>query len=84
MMSRLVISPHLLPDASTVRFRGMGTGISEASKRVPISAFATQGGKQVSSHFRQGNSDKDTIKVYSFFLSKTHHWSTGTLPHTDA
>ena len=37
----------------TVRFRGMGTDISEASKRVPISSFATQGGKQVSSHFRQ-------------------------------
>ena len=44
----------------TVRLRGMGTGISEASKRVPIFSFATllsptQGGKQVSSHFRQGN-----------------------------
>ena len=39
----------------TVRHRGMGTGISEASKRVPNFSFATQGGKQVSSHFRQGN-----------------------------
>ena len=39
----------------TVRHRGMGTGISEASKRVPIFSFATQGGKQVSSHFRQAN-----------------------------
>ena len=39
----------------TVRHRGMGTGISEASKRVPIFSFATQGGKQVSSHFRQRN-----------------------------
>ena len=39
----------------TVRHRGMGTGISEASKRVPIFSFATQGGKQVSSNFRQGN-----------------------------
>ena len=39
----------------TVRLRGMGTGISEASKRVPISSFATQGGKQVSYHFRQRN-----------------------------
>ena len=29
----------------------MGTGISEASKRVPIFSFATQGGKQVRSHF---------------------------------
>ena len=40
---------------TTVRLRGMGTGISEASKRVPIFSFATQGGKQVSSHFRQRN-----------------------------
>ena len=39
----------------TVRLGGMGTGISEASKRVPIFSFATQGGKQVSSHFRQRN-----------------------------
>ena len=29
----------------TVRHGGMGTGISEASKRVPIFSFATQGGK---------------------------------------
>ena len=33
----------------TVRLGGMETGISEASKRVPIFSFATQGGKQVSS-----------------------------------
>ena len=48
---------RLSPSAcrSTVRHRGMGTGISEASKRVPIFPFATQGGKQVSSHFRQRN-----------------------------
>jgi len=39
----------------TVRYRGMETGISEASKRVPIFSFATQGAKQVSSHFRQRN-----------------------------
>ena len=39
----------------TVRHRGMGTGISEASKKVPIFSFATQGGKQMSSYFRQGN-----------------------------
>ena len=57
-----VLSSYFIPLAlyyaqqfHTVRFRGMGTGISEASKRVPISSFATQGGKQVSSHFRQGN-----------------------------
>ena len=40
----------------------------------------------MSSLFGLGNSDKDaiesaidnldTIKVYAFFLSKTHHWST--------
>jgi len=39
----------------TVPFRGIETGISEASKRVPIFSFATQGGKQVSSYFRQRN-----------------------------
>ena len=39
----------------TVRHRGMETGISEASKRVSIFSFATQGGKQVSFHFRQRN-----------------------------
>ena len=51
------LSARLKRSRSTVRFRGMGTDISEASKRVPISSFAkfTQGGKQVSSHFRQGN-----------------------------
>ena len=32
----------------TVRLRGIGTGISEANKRVPIFPFATQGGKQAS------------------------------------
>ena len=41
----------------TVRLRGIGTGISETSKRVPIFSFATQGlgGKQASSYFRQRN-----------------------------
>ena len=39
----------------TVRLRGIETGISEASKRVSIFSFATQGGKQVSFYFRQGN-----------------------------
>ena len=39
----------------TVRHRGMETRISEASKRVSIFSFATQGGKQVSFYFRQGN-----------------------------
>ena len=42
----------------TVRFRGIGTGLSEASKTVPILSFATQRGKQESSYFRQGNYDK--------------------------
>ena len=40
---------------NTVRLRGMETGISEASKRVSIFSFATQGGKQVSFYFRQRN-----------------------------
>ena len=39
----------------TVRHREMKTGISEASKRVSIFSFATQGGKQVSFYFRQRN-----------------------------
>jgi|NorSeaMetagenome_1021524.scaffolds.fasta_scaffold99855_1 hypothetical protein len=30
----------------TVRLGGIGTGISEASKRVPIFSFATQGGSK--------------------------------------
>ena len=37
----------------TVGNREIGTGISEASKRVPIFPFDTQGGKQASSYFRQ-------------------------------
>ena len=45
----------LLCIPSTVRHRGVDTGISEASMRVSIFSFATQGGKQVSSYFRQGN-----------------------------
>ena len=39
----------------TVRVRGMETGISETSKRVFIFPCATQGGKQESFYFRQGN-----------------------------
>ena len=39
----------------TVRLREMKTGISEASKRVSIFSFATQGGKQVSFSFQQRN-----------------------------
>ena len=39
------------PISSTVLHRGMGTGISEAIKRVPIFSFANKGGKQVSFHF---------------------------------
>ena len=37
----------------TVRLRGIGTDISEASKRVPIFLYDVRGGKQVSSCFRQ-------------------------------
>ena len=33
----------------------IGTSISEPSKQVPIFLFATQGGEQASSYFRQGN-----------------------------
>ena len=51
----MLLSLQIKALGCTVRLRGMGTGTSEASKRVPISSFATQGGKQVSSHFRQGN-----------------------------
>ena len=47
-----VTTPGLSP---TVRLREMKTGISEASKRVSIFSFATQGGKQVSFYFRQRN-----------------------------
>ena len=39
---------------TTVRHRGMETGISETSKRVPIFSFATQRGKPESFYFRQG------------------------------
>jgi hypothetical protein len=38
---------------TTVRLRGIGTGISEASKRVPIFLHVVRGGKQVSSYFGQ-------------------------------
>jgi len=41
----------VVPAFPTVRHRGMETGISEASKRVSIFSFATQGGKQVSFYF---------------------------------
>jgi hypothetical protein len=40
-------------DPFTVAHPGMETGISEASKRVPIFSLATQGGKQVSFYFGQ-------------------------------
>jgi len=46
---------------STVRLRELeimiGTSISEASKRVPIFPFATQGGKHTSSYFRQSTEE---------------------------
>ena len=37
----------------TVRLREIGTGISEANKRVPIFLHDVRGGKQVSSNFGQ-------------------------------
>ena len=40
---------------AVVRFREIGTGISEASKRDPIFLHDVRGGKQVSSYFRQRN-----------------------------
>ena len=38
---------------TTVQVRGIGTGISEASKRVPIFLHDVRRGKQVSSYFGQ-------------------------------
>ena len=48
-----VVFPHVFETVcpSTVRLRGIGTGISEASKRVPIFLHDVRGGKQVSSYF---------------------------------
>ena len=45
------VANERLPDGlfTPVQLRGMETGISEASKRVPIFSFATQGSKQGSS-----------------------------------
>jgi hypothetical protein len=40
---------------ATAPHPGIRTGISEASKRVPIFPFDTQGVKQASSYFRQRN-----------------------------
>ena len=40
---------------STVGNREMGTGISEASKRVPIFLHDVRGGRQASFYFRQRN-----------------------------
>ena len=53
--SKVVEEEFALLFPSTGRLRGIGIGISEASKRVPIFLFATQGGKQASSYFRQRN-----------------------------
>ena len=44
---------HVRMCTRTVRHRGIGTGISEASKRVPIFLHDVRGGKQVSSYFGQ-------------------------------
>ena len=58
VVSLLVVkekSRSCLSGGATVRGREIGTGISETSKRVPSFPSATQGGKQVSSYFPQGN-----------------------------
>jgi hypothetical protein len=65
---------HLKPDETTkldhtVRLRGMGTGISEASKRVPIFSFATQGGKQVTSSL------SSSVKQYFMWDTLAHSLS---------
>jgi len=39
----------------TVAHAGIRAGLCEASGRVPMFSFATQGGKQPSSYFRQRN-----------------------------
>jgi hypothetical protein len=51
----LPVIPHFFAHLAhiTVGNREIGTGISEASKRVPIFPFDTQVGKQASSYFRQ-------------------------------
>ena len=46
----------------TVRLRGMETGISEASKRVSIFSFATQGGKRVSIFDRGTGSKPEMLR----------------------
>ena len=45
-------------ESITVSHRGIGTCISEASKKVPIVPFATQRVKQESSNFGQEIQDK--------------------------
>jgi hypothetical protein len=52
-LQNVMLSHHMM---STVRLIGVGTGTPESSKRVPIFPFASQGGKQESSFFRQRNS----------------------------
>ena len=54
LLSRLLFAPYCVYTAR-LHVREIGTGISEASKRVPIFSFATQRGKEESSYFRQGN-----------------------------
>jgi hypothetical protein len=53
-----VATPLVTYCKGTVAHPRIGTGISEASKRVPIFHFATQGGKQARSYFRQRNWSK--------------------------
>ena len=50
---------------TTVAHPGMETGISEASKKVPIYSFATQGGKQVSFYCGQELSQGQELRQVS-------------------
>ena len=47
---------------NTVGNREIGTGISEASKKVPIFLHNVRGDKQASSYFRQRNWGSDRLR----------------------
>jgi hypothetical protein len=52
-VSRVMRVHACMVPSNTVRHREIGTGISEASKKVPIFLHDVRGGKQVSSYFGQ-------------------------------
>ena len=52
-LSSVVFHIHTNQSRCIVRLREIGTGISEASKRVPVFLHDVRGGKQVSSYFGQ-------------------------------